>query len=121
MRDFKKYDVWGMSHSLTLKVYKETMQLPNSEKYGLISQIQRAAYSIPSNIVEGCGRDSDKEFNRFLQMSLGSANELEYFMILCADLGFMDRDVSHSLQEEIKVIKRQIINLSKKLKIDSRQ
>lgn len=119
MRDFKKYDIWILSHALTLRVYKETLQLPNSEKYGLISQIQRAAYSIPSNIVEGCGRDSEKEFNRFLQMSLGSANELEYFLILCADLGFMDKDISQSLQEEIKVIKRQIINLSKKLKATS--
>ncbi len=119
MRDFKKYDVWTLSHALTLQVYKETKQLPNSEKYGLISQIQRAAYSIPSNIVEGCGRDSDKEFNRFLQMSLGSANELEYFLILCADLTYMDKDVSQRLQEEVKVIKRQLVNLSKKLKTTS--
>lgn len=108
-----------MSHALTLRVYRETLRLPSSEKYGLISQIQRAAYSIPSNIVEGCGKDSDKEFNRFLQMSLGSANELEYFMILCADLGFMDKDVSSDLQETVKLIKRQIVSLSKKLKADN--
>src|SRR5690606_1251285 len=116
MRDFKKYDIWTLSHALTLKIYEETSRLPSSEKYGLVSQMQRAAYSIPANIVEGCGRDSDKELSRFLQMSLGSANELEYFLILCCDLGLMDKIVSQTLQGEIKVIKRQIISLSKRLK-----
>ena len=66
MRDFKKYDVWIISHEFVLKIYNLTEQIPEKEKYQLISQLQRAAYSIPSNFSEGCGRESDKDFNRFI-------------------------------------------------------
>ena len=74
MRDFRKYDVWKLSHDLVLKVYRITSSFPESEKYQLTTQMQRAAYSIPSNFSEGCGRDSDKDFNRFIQIALGSAH-----------------------------------------------
>ncbi|CAM3387977.1 four helix bundle protein [Aequorivita lipolytica] len=90
MRDFRKYDVWALSHQLALEVYKITSEFPSSEKFQLTSQMQRAAYSIPSNIAEGCGRDSDKDFNRFLHIALGSAHELEYFFILAKDLSFIN-------------------------------
>ncbi|WP_435137132.1 four helix bundle protein [Formosa sp. A9] len=74
MRDFKKYDIWKLSHSLTLEIYKLTSNFPQEELFGLTSQLRRASASIPTNISEGCGRDSDKDFNRFLAIALGSAN-----------------------------------------------
>lgn len=116
MRDFKKYDVWKNSHKLTLKIFNLTQILPPEEKYRLISQVLRAAYSIPSNIAEGCGRQSDKEFDRFLQISLGSAHELEYFIILLKDLYYIDEKLSISILEDINFVKKQPYSLSQKLK-----
>ena len=116
MRDFKKYDVWELSHNLVLKVYNTTANFPTSEKYQLVSQMQRAAYSIPSNFSEGCGRGSDKNFNRFVQISLGSAHELEYFFILARDLSFIDQASYESLDHQVNEIKKKLYNLSRKLK-----
>lgn len=116
MRDFRKYDVWALSHELVLEVYKITSEFPISEKYQLTSQMQRAAYSIPSNFCEGCGRDSDKDFNRFVQMALGSAHELEYFFILAKDLSFITVQNQKELSDLINEIKKKLYNLSRKLK-----
>ncbi|MEX0274157.1 MAG: four helix bundle protein, partial [Flavobacteriaceae bacterium] len=66
MRDFRKYRVWELGHNLTLDIYKRTNDFPKEEIYGLISQMRRASYSIPSNIAEGCGRESQPDFKRFL-------------------------------------------------------
>ena len=116
MRDFKKYDVWRLSHEMVLVVYKITSSFPNSEKFQLISQMQRAAYSIPSNFSEGFGRDSDKDFNRFVQISLVSAHELEYFFILSKDLKFIDELTFENVIKDINEIKRKLYKLSQKLK-----
>ena len=116
MRDFKKYDIWKLSHLLTIEVFKLTETFPNSEKYNLVSQMQRAAYSIPSNFSEGCGRDSDKDFNRFLQICLGSAHELEYFFILTKDLNYINQENYESLNDQINIIKKKLFSLSNKLK-----
>ena len=78
MRDFHKLMIWQRSHSLTLEIYKITKTFPKEEVFGLTSQIQRAVSSIPTNIAEGCGRNSNKEFAHFLQIAIGSATELEY-------------------------------------------
>jgi four helix bundle protein len=115
MRNFKNYDIWKLSHELTLEIYRITADFPNSEKYQIISQMQRAAYSIPSNISEGCGRKSDKDFNRFLQIALGSAHELEYFLILSKDLNFINQETYTSLDEKINQLKKRIYSLSVKL------
>lgn len=77
--------------------------------------MQRAAYSIPSNISEGAGRTSDKEFNRFLQMSLGSAYELEYFILLAKDLEYLEVDKFEELDLKINTLKRKMYSLSQKL------
>lgn len=90
MRDFKKYDIWKLSHLLTLKIYEITKTFPKDEVYGLISQIRRASVSITTNISEGCGRDSDLEFNRFLTIALGSASEVEYLLLLSKDLNYVE-------------------------------
>ncbi|GMN05059.1 hypothetical protein MTsPCn5_04470 [Croceitalea sp. MTPC5] len=85
MRDFKKYKVWELGHEITLEIYRITKDFPKEELYGMTSQMRRAAYSISSNIVEGCGRESNAEFRRFPIISQGSASELEYFTILAKD------------------------------------
>ena len=108
MRDFKKYDIWKLSHVFTLKIYELTKSFPKDETYGLISQIRRASSSIPTNISEGCGRSSDKEFNRFLTIALGSASEVEYLILLSKDLKYIDDTLFNSLNEEINIIKKLI-------------
>ena len=116
MRDFRKYEIWKLSHEFVLEIYDLTSSFPQSEKYQLVSQMQRAAYSIPSNFSEGCGRDSDTDFNRFLQICLGSAHELEYFLILSKDLNFIKLEDFDKLNSKINLIKMKLYHLSQKLK-----
>ncbi|MGH9548185.1 MAG: four helix bundle protein, partial [Terriglobales bacterium] len=78
MEDFKDLRVWVKAYTLTLSVYKTTRGFPKEEMYGLTSQLRRAASSVGANIAEGCGRRSDGEMRRFLQIARGSANEVEY-------------------------------------------
>lgn len=115
MRDFKKYDIWQLSHLLTLEIYKITSLFPKEEIYGLISQIRRAVSSIPTNISEGCGRNSDKEFNQFLNIALGSANETEYLLILSKDLNYISEEQFSDLDSKINTIKSKIYKLKEKL------
>jgi len=115
MRDFKKYDIWQLSHQITLKIYTITNSFPKDETYTLISQIRRSSMSIPTNIAEGCGRNSDKEFNQFLNIALGSASETEYLILLAKDLNYLDDSIYESLMQEINVIKSKIYTLKNKL------
>tara|TARA_R110001583_G_scaffold163880_1_gene316321 strand:- start:4041 stop:4391 length:351 start_codon:yes stop_codon:yes gene_type:complete len=116
MRDFKKYEIWELSHKLTLDIYDLTQTFPKEEIYGLTSQIRRSSSSIPTNISEGCGRDSDTEFNRFLTIALGSANETEYLIMLSKDLNYLTLEKSSLLLQEINLIKRKTFQLKQKLK-----
>ena len=86
MRDFRDIKAWQKGHRLALAVYQATKRFPTEERYGLKSQARRAAASIPTNIAEGCGRDSEAEFARFLRIAAGSASELEYLLLLARDL-----------------------------------
>ena len=104
MRDFKKYDIWQLSHTFTLRIYSNTSLFPKDELYGITSQIRRASSSIPTNISEGCGRNSDKEFNQFLNIALGSASETEYLIILSRDLNYIDTETFEILEKEINII-----------------
>lgn len=115
MRNFKKYDIWKLSHELVLTIYEITKTFPQNEQYGIVSQLRRAATSIPTNISEGCGRGSDKEFNHFLNVALGSAFETEYLLILAKDLKYMKEDVFQNLEEKINTIKSKIYKLKEKL------
>ena len=89
MKDFRTLTVWQRSHELTLDVYGHTRAFPKEELFGLTSQIRRACASIPANIAEGCGRGSDGDFQRFLQIAFGSANELDYHLLLAHDLNLI--------------------------------
>jgi four helix bundle protein len=91
VRDFKNYAVWEKAHRLTVEVYAATVDFPKEELYGFRSQIRRSCVSVPANIAEGCGRGSHADFVRFLHVSAGSANELQYHLLLARDLGFLER------------------------------
>ena len=111
MRDFKKYEIWQVSHAFTLEIYFVTKTFPREELYCLTSQIRRSASSTPTNISEGSGRSSDKEFNHFLNIALGSANETEYSIMLARDLNYISIEVATDLLSKINIIKSKIYKL----------
>jgi four helix bundle protein len=108
MQDFRKLTVWGKSHQLTLAVYRATEQFPQSELYGLRSQLRRASASIAANIAEGCGRGSPGDFGRLLDIAAGSASEVEYHLILACDLRLIFEEDAERLNREITDVKRML-------------
>ena len=108
MRDFEQLKVWKRSHRLTLVVYEATAAFPKEEQYGLKSQIRRSCAAVPANIAEGCGRGSNTDLARFLQMSLGSASELQYHLRLAYDLSYVNPRAYERLTEEVIEIKRML-------------
>ena len=116
MKDFRQLKVWEKSHQLALAIYKVTKDFPKEELYGLISQIRRSSMSIPTNIAEGCGRFTDADFARFLQMAMGSASETEYQLILARDLDFLPKDSYEKLHSEVEEVKRMLASLLKTLR-----
>lgn len=115
MRNFRKYQVWELGHQITLDIYKFTDSFPKSEQYSLTSQMRRASSSIPANIAEGCGRESDAEFRRFLLIANGSAAELEYFLILSKDLDLVKDDKFEDLVNKVDILKRSLNKLISKI------
>ena len=116
MRDFKELKVWEKAHSLTLEVYKATAAFPREEVYGLTSQIRRACASIPANIAEGCGRGGNAELARFLQISMGSASELEYHLLLARDLKLLNLTNYNRLANNVTEVKRMLASLLQKVR-----
>jgi len=117
VRDYKKYEVWQQAHALTLFVYKDVIPgLPKSEQYELSSQLKRAVYSIPLNIAEGCGRNSDKDFVHFLDIALGSLNEVEYCFILLYDLEYINKEKLDNVNPILNQLKAKLINLIKSIR-----
>ena len=116
MRDFHKLGIWQRSHQLTLDVYKMSKSFPKDELFGLKSQIRRAASSIPTNIAEGCGRASNKDFAHFLQIAIGSASEVEYELLLAHDLEYINDEAFNKLTSETIAIRKMIIKYQSELK-----
>jgi four helix bundle protein len=116
MRDFKTLVVWQKAHQLTLAIYEATTNFPKDELFGLTSQMRRAASSIPTNIAEGCGRSSDVELARFLDIAGGSASELEYQLILSRDLQWLDTESYKRLDDKLDEVKRMIYAFIKNLR-----
>ncbi len=116
MRDFRKLKIWAKAHQLVLSVYCATTGFPRTEVFGLTRQLRRAAASIPTNIAEGCGRDSEADFGRFLHMAMGSASEVEYHLLLAHDLKFLDRTAHAQLEKEIIETKRMLATLIQRVK-----
>ena len=120
MRDFQKLAIWQRSHQLTLRIYKITREFPKEELYGIISQIRRSSSSVPTNIAEGCGRNSLPELKRFLIISSGSASELHYQLILGRDLNYISAHLFQELEEDLIQIKKMIYAYGEKLSPSSK-
>lgn len=117
MRDYQKLEVWKKAHYMVLFVYSDILPLfPSSEKYDLHSQVKRAAYSVPLNIVEGAGRNSDMDFAIFLDMALGSCHEAEYACLLAKDLGYLSEDKYQKINNKTNEVKAMLIGLLKRLR-----
>lgn len=115
MRDFQQLAFWQKSHQLTLKIYQITRDFPKGELYGLVSQIRRSSSSVPTNIAEGCGRNSLQELKRFLIISSGSASELHYQLMLSRDLNYISNQLFKELEDDLIQIKKMIFVYSEKL------
>ncbi len=115
MNYFKELKVWQKAIELVTNTYLKTQSFPKEEIYGLTSQIRRCAVSIPSNIAEGCGRKTNKDFSSFLGISLGSAFEFETQLIICKNLEFIQQKDFNLLESEIQHIQNMIIKLQSTL------
>jgi four helix bundle protein len=111
MQNFRNLTVWKKAHSLMLDVYRMCRDLPKDEQYNLVSQIRRACVSIEANIAEGCGRGSDADFARFLQMAMGSATELECHLLISFDLGLMPKPIHQQLEIRTLEVKKMLSSL----------
>lgn len=111
MRDYRKLEVWTKSHELFLHIRKAVLvKFPPAERFELGSQLSRAALSVPLNIVEGCGRATDKDFARFLDNALGSLNEVDYCCLCAEALGYVSKDNYSELVTMIVSVRTRLIN-----------
>lgn len=115
MHQFKDLKVWQKSVELATNVYVSTKNFPSEEKFGITSQIRRSVVSISSNIAEGAGRNSNKEFKQFLSYAYGSCSELETQLIISKNLGFLNPDSLSTLSDSINEIQKMIYSLSSSL------
>ena len=116
MQNFRNLIVWQKSHALALSVYRVTQSMPKQELYGLTSQLRRAAGSIPANIAEGCGRGSDADLKRFLQIAMGSASELDYHLLLARDLGYIETTAHRVVAAEVAEVMRMLASFVVRLR-----
>jgi len=116
MRNYEDLLVWRKAHNLTLAIYKATQCFPPEEKFGLTSQIRRSCASIGANLAEGCGRRSDAEMGRFVQIAMGSGAELSYHLLLARDLGLVSKPAFTQLRSDLSEVMRMLSSLSQKLR-----
>ena len=114
MRRIREYKLFKQAHTLVLGIYETTKEYPEKEKFGIISQMRRAAYSIPANMIEGNVK-SEKEFIRFLKISLGSCEELRYYLLLSRDLEYITEKIFNNLDQKALYVVKMIKNLIKKV------
>jgi four helix bundle protein len=115
MQRFTELNVWKRSHALVLEVYRVTKAFPPDEKFNLISQIRRAALSVPTNIAEGSKRKSKQEYARFLNYAEGSLSETEYLLVVSRDLGYLPSKTCQRHLDEISEITRMLYALRSKV------
>ena len=118
MRDFRGLLVWQKAHRLTLEVYRATRSFPTEERYGLTAQLRRSAASIPTNIAEGCGRDGERDFARFISIAAGSASETEYHLLLARDLEYLPAPTHDDLYGLVSEVKKMLGAFHRKLTAD---
>ncbi len=112
---FTDLKVWQRSHALVLEVYRLTRQFPDEERYGLVSQLRRAAVSVPANIAEASRRRGPRDYARFLNQAESSLAETEYLLILCRDLGYLPGETADGVVAETNEIGRMLFALRKKV------
>jgi four helix bundle protein len=120
MKDFRDLKVWAKAHELAIDCYKLTANFPKHEIFGMVSQIRRAGSSIGANIAEGCGRGGNGEFQRFLQMAMGSASELENHLLLARDLQFLDGEIHSRIELQVIEVKKMLAGLIRKVDAERR-
>jgi four helix bundle protein len=118
MHNYKELIIWQKARVLVKDIYELTKSFPVDERFGITSQIQRAVISIPTNIAEGSGRGSNKDFSRFLDMAIGSALELETEIILSFDLTFINEQNLNIILPKIQEIQKMLYSFKRQLKID---
>ena len=117
MQAFRTLTVWEKAHALTLAVFRATKEVKRGDFPGLVAQMRRAAASIPTNIAEGCGHSTRREFARFLQMAMASASELEYHLLLAMDLGMLSRQSYLELDAGVTEVKRMLTSLIQRVRL----
>jgi len=115
VRDFTRLEIWKRSHELTLKIYQITKSFPKDELSGLTSQIRRSASSIPTNIAEGCGRNTNPQLKYFIEIAAGSYSELLYQIILSKDLQYISEIQFTQLYDEVLQVGKMLYSYSSKL------
>ncbi|HOC57434.1 MAG TPA: four helix bundle protein [Verrucomicrobiota bacterium] len=103
MRDYSKIEAWKLADDLTVAIYERTQSFPREEMYGLTSQLRRASYSVPANIVEGASRESKKDYLHFLHIARGSLSETQYFIHLARRLGHLSHEEADKLHGQTKL------------------
>jgi four helix bundle protein len=116
MKDYRNLVVWQKAHQMVLMTYKTTLLFPAEERYNLIGQLRRASTSIPTNIAEGCGKSTQKDFAYVLQVALGSTQEVEYLNFLSNELGYTGDTEYKNLKRAVGEVKAMLIALIKKIK-----
>jgi four helix bundle protein len=115
MRDYTKYDIWKDGIDISIVIYELTQSFPDDERFGLISQLRRASVSISSNFAEGSSRSSEKDFKRYIEISLGSTFEVKTQLIIAQKLGYLDQKQLDEIVEKIDIIGKQLNALRNKL------
>lgn len=117
MRDYKKLEVWKKAHELTLLIYSEVLPaFPSHEAFSLANQTKRASYSIPLNIAEGSGKNTEKDFTQYLDNALGSIHELEYCCLLAKDLRYLNEIIYNKISDLLNQVKAMLIGLIKSIR-----
>lgn len=115
MQDFKNLRLWQLSREFVVDIYKLTSNFPTHELHSMTNQLRRASYSIPSNVAEGCGKESQKEFKRYLSIVSGSIKECECFLILARDLNYISEEQFKEINIKLEVIGKMCNSLIKKI------
>lgn len=117
--NFEELKIWQIAKEISIEIYKLTQRYPNDELFGIVSQMRRCAISIPSNVAEGHGRGTSKEFVRFLDIARGSLAELKTQVIISHDLGYLDSEIKEELKYRLHGLDKMIVNLIEKLECEN--
>ena len=116
MHNYKNLHIWQDGIKLARRIYEITSTFPANEKYGIVSQMTRAAVSIPSNIAEGAGRNSNKDFANFLSIAIGSIFELHTQVVICGQIELLNKETVQQLEEQIFTLQQQILTYKQRIK-----